>query len=66
MNPSVKTWIKWMRIIQLVLRCFEVLCAGGLLAMAIMIKGMDTNTAWIIRVVVGISSNRTEAVIDMS
>jgi hypothetical protein len=55
-----------MRIIQLVLRCFEVLCAGGLLAMAIMIKGMDTNTAWIIRVVVGISSNRTEAVIDMS
>ena len=55
-----------MRIIQLVLRCFEVLCAGGLLAMAIMLKGMDTNTAWIIRIVVGLSSNGTEAGIDIS
>lgn len=53
MNPSVKKWIKWMRIFQLVLRCFEVLCAIGLLVFLILLRGMDSVTGWIMRIVVG-------------
>jgi hypothetical protein len=53
MDPSVKKWVKWMRIIQLVLRCLELLCACGLLAMMILIRGVDTSTGWIMRIVVG-------------
>lgn len=52
MNPSVKKWIKWMRLIQLVLRCFELLAALGLLVVMIMIKGLEESTGWIMRIVV--------------
>ena len=52
MNPSVKKWVKWMRIIQLVLRCLEILCAIGILVMMILIKGVDAATGWIMRIVV--------------
>jgi hypothetical protein len=52
MNPKVKVWVKWMRITQLVLRCLQVLCAGGLLAFMIIIRGMDDTTTWILRIAV--------------
>lgn len=52
MSPSVKVWVKWMRIIQLVLRCLQVLCAGALLAFMIMIRGIDNVTGWIMRIAV--------------
>jgi hypothetical protein len=52
MSASVKKWVKWMRNVQLVLRCFELLCAVGLLAMLILIKGIDVTTGWIVRIVV--------------
>ncbi|KAF4636380.1 hypothetical protein G7Y89_g1688 [Cudoniella acicularis] len=55
MNPSVKKWIKWMRIFQLFLRCLEVLAAGGLLAMMIIIRGVDDVTGWIMRIVPGVA-----------
>lgn len=53
MNPSVKKWVKWMRIIQLVLRCLELLSAGGQLVMMILIRNVDASTGWIMRIVVG-------------
>jgi hypothetical protein len=52
MNPSIKKWIKWMRIVQLVLRCLEMLCAMGLLVLMILIKGVDVAAGWIMRIVV--------------
>jgi hypothetical protein len=55
MSPSVKKWVKWMRNIQLVLRCFELLCGIGLLVMLILIKGIDVTTGWIMRIVVSYS-----------
>ncbi|KAH7384886.1 hypothetical protein BKA64DRAFT_748368 [Cadophora sp. MPI-SDFR-AT-0126] len=55
MNPSVKKWIKWMRIIQLVLRCFELIAALGLLVLMILIKGVDASTGWVMRIVPGIA-----------
>ena len=60
MSPTVKKWVKWMRIVQLVLRCFELLCAGGLLAMLIPIKGIDVSTGWIMRIVVSYSKSFTQ------
>jgi hypothetical protein len=41
-----------MRKVQLVLRCFELLCAVGLLVVLILIKGIDATTGWIMRIVV--------------
>ena len=55
MNPSVKKWVKWMRIVQLVLRCLELLCAIGLLVLMILIKGVDATAAWIMRIVPGVA-----------
>ncbi|KAL2061058.1 hypothetical protein VTL71DRAFT_9110 [Oculimacula yallundae] len=55
MNPSVKKWIKWMRIIQLLLRCLELIAALGLLVLMILIKGVDASTGWIMRIVPGVA-----------
>jgi hypothetical protein len=55
MSPSVKKWVKWMRNIQLVLRCFELLCGIGLLVILILLKGIDVTTGWIMRIVVSYS-----------
>jgi len=63
MNPSVKKWIKWMRIAQLVLRCTELLCASGLLVMVILIRGVDVSTGWIMRVAVSTSQNSCSKVL---
>jgi len=57
MDPSVKKWIKWMRIVQLVLRCLELLCSVGLLVMMILIRKVDASTGWILRVVVSCGRN---------
>ncbi|CZR62234.1 uncharacterized protein PAC_12131 [Phialocephala subalpina] len=55
MDPSVKKWIKWMRIIQLVLRCLEILGAVGILVMMILISGVSTATGWIMRITAGVA-----------
>ncbi|KAH8656184.1 hypothetical protein BGZ60DRAFT_532498 [Tricladium varicosporioides] len=59
MSPSVKIWIKWARILQLFLRCLELVGAGGLLAMMIMIRGVDDATGWIMRIVPGLAIAHT-------
>ncbi|KAG9238869.1 hypothetical protein BJ875DRAFT_366999 [Amylocarpus encephaloides] len=55
MSPSVKVWVKWTRILQLVLRILQVLCAGGLLAFMIILRGADNVTAWIMRIAPGVA-----------
>ena len=52
MKPGVKKWIKGTRTVQLILRCFELLCATGLLVLMIMIKNVYFSTLWIMRIVV--------------
>ncbi|PBP22330.1 hypothetical protein BUE80_DR006876 [Diplocarpon rosae] len=59
MKPSVKKWVKWMRIIQLVLRCLELIAALGLLVLMILIKGVDVSTGWIMRIAPGIAVLQT-------
>ena len=44
-----------MRIIQLILRCLEMLCSAGLLAMMILIRNIDTATGWIMRIIPGVA-----------
>ncbi|CAL3965437.1 unnamed protein product [Diplocarpon coronariae] len=55
MRSSVKQWVKWMRIIQWVLRCLELIAALGLLVLMILIKGVDISTGWILRIAPGIA-----------
>ncbi|KAI9054994.1 hypothetical protein LZ554_002137 [Drepanopeziza brunnea f. sp. 'monogermtubi'] len=55
MKPSVKEWIKWMRIIQLGFRCFQLVAALGLLVLMILIKGVDAAAGWIMRVTPGVA-----------
>lgn len=55
MNPSVKSWIKWFRIIQLVLRSFELISSIGLLVLMILLRGMDSGTGWIMRIPPGVA-----------
>lgn len=52
MNSSVKKWVKWIRVVQLVLRSFELIAALGLLILMIMLRGMDATTGWIMRITV--------------
>ncbi|RDL35740.1 Uncharacterized protein BP5553_06352 [Venustampulla echinocandica] len=55
MKRSIKKWIKWTRVLQLALRCFELLSAGGLLAMMIMVRGVEDSVGWALRIVPGIA-----------
>ena len=55
MGGSVKIWVKWMRICQLVLRCFEILASIGLLVLMILIRNVDLITGWIMRIVPGVA-----------
>jgi hypothetical protein len=50
MNPSVKKWITYMRIVQLVLRLMEMLSAIGLLVTMILITNVEQATGWLIRI----------------
>ncbi|KAE8444484.1 hypothetical protein EG329_000468 [Mollisiaceae sp. DMI_Dod_QoI] len=55
MSPSVKKWVKWMRIFQLVMRSLEVVIACGLLVMMILITGVNVTIGWIMRIVPGVA-----------
>lgn len=52
MNPSVKTWVKWMRVVLLVTRILEFVAACGLLVMMILINKVEDVSGWIMRIVV--------------
>ncbi|ESZ95691.1 hypothetical protein SBOR_3911 [Sclerotinia borealis F-4128] len=49
MDPSVKKKVKWSRKLTLVLRCFQLLAAVGLLVMSILITGLDILSGWIMK-----------------
>ncbi|KAG9249328.1 hypothetical protein BJ878DRAFT_579589 [Calycina marina] len=55
MRASVKSWIKWARICQLILRCLELIVSCGLLVMMILIRNVDATTGWIMRIVPGVA-----------
>ncbi|KAI9651167.1 hypothetical protein NHQ30_001204 [Ciborinia camelliae] len=52
MDPSIKNKVKWTRKVTLILRCFQVLAAVGLLIMSILITGLDIVSGWIMKLAV--------------
>ena len=50
MNPSIKKKVKVTRIVQLILRCIELLGATGLLVTMILVTGIDPVTGWLMRI----------------
>lgn len=52
MDPSVKKRVTWTRKVALLLRCFQVLAAVGLLTMSILITGLDVVSGWIMKLAV--------------
>ena len=52
MSRSTKSWIKGMRVVQLVLRVFELIGAIGLLTLMILTDNVEDLTAWVLRITV--------------
>ena len=52
MSRSTKGWIKGMRVVQLVLRVFELIGAIGLLTLMILTDNVEDLTAWVLRITV--------------
>jgi hypothetical protein len=53
MSRRTKSWIKGMRVVQLLLRILELNGAIGLLVLFILITNIDPLTGWIMRITVG-------------
>lgn len=51
-NPRTKSWIKWLRIVQLLLRVLQFIGAAGILVLMILITKVDSVTGWIMRIAV--------------
>ncbi|KAI0597960.1 hypothetical protein F4775DRAFT_558295 [Biscogniauxia sp. FL1348] len=54
MSSTTKSWIKWMRYVQVVLRALEMIAGVGLLGLMIIISNVDPLTAWIMRITPGV------------
>ncbi|KAI1323006.1 hypothetical protein F5Y16DRAFT_384901 [Xylariaceae sp. FL0255] len=54
MSDRTKWWIRWTRYIQLGLRVLELIAAAGLLTLMILISGVASLTAWVLRVAPGV------------
>ncbi len=52
MSRSTKSWIKGMRVVQLVLRVLELIGAIGLLTLMILTDNVEDLTAWVLRITV--------------
>ncbi|KAI9793798.1 MAG: hypothetical protein M1833_000521 [Piccolia ochrophora] len=55
MSPRTKHKVKYARLIQLALRCLELLGAIGLLICAICVRKIEATTGWILRVPPGVA-----------
>lgn len=64
MNPSVKKWVKWMRIVLLATRVLEFIAACGLLTMMIILNKVDDVSGWIMRIVVSAFNHVNVLVVD--
>ncbi|KAK6063325.1 hypothetical protein SCUP234_11838 [Seiridium cupressi] len=53
-SNATKSWIVWMRRVQIGLRCLELIGAVGLLALMILISNVDALTAWVMRIAAGV------------
>lgn len=49
---STKTWIRWMRGVQLGLRVLELVAAVGLLVLMVLISNVEPLTGWVVRITV--------------
>lgn len=56
MSPRAKSWIKWLRRLQLGLRLLQLLAALGLLALMILINKIEALEGWIMRITVRYAS----------
>jgi hypothetical protein len=54
MSPRTKAAIKWLRRMQLVLRLLEMNAALGILALMILITGVESVTHWVLRITPGV------------
>ncbi|KAI1116888.1 hypothetical protein F5Y14DRAFT_405635 [Nemania sp. NC0429] len=54
MSDTTKWLIRWTRYLQLVLRALELIAAGGLLTLMILISKVPSLTAWILRIAPGV------------
>ncbi|PHH84296.1 hypothetical protein CDD83_2184 [Cordyceps sp. RAO-2017] len=54
-GPRARTWIKWVRRGQLVLRAVQLTGALGILTLMVIILGPSEATAWVMRITPGIS-----------
>ena len=64
MNSSIKKKVKWTRLVQLILRCIELLGAIGLLATMTLMTGIDTLTAWLMRIPVSRKRTISRIILD--
>lgn len=52
MSPRSKSWIKWLRRLQLTLRLLQLVAAFGILTLMILITKTDALEGWIMRITV--------------
>lgn len=55
LSPRVKTLIKCLRVVQLVLRVLQLIGAAGILTLYILMTNVPTAAAWVLRIAVSIS-----------
>jgi len=58
MSPSIKKRVTRTRIVQLILRCLELLGAIGLLVTMILVTGIEPVTGWLMRIPVSCDGNQ--------
>lgn len=54
MSPRIKSWIKWLRHFQLLLRVLELVGAVGILVLVILITKIEAVTGWIMKITVSL------------
>jgi hypothetical protein len=57
MGPRTKSWIKWMRRFQLLVRILQLNSAIGLLVLMILITDVEALAGWIMRITVCVSAS---------
>ncbi len=52
MSRTIKSWIKGLRVVQLVLRVSELIAALGIFVLMILLNNMEELIGWILRITV--------------
>ncbi|KAK2044045.1 hypothetical protein LZ31DRAFT_554598 [Colletotrichum somersetense] len=56
LSPRMKSWIKFIRLVQLGLRAVELIGAAGLLVLLIMLTNIETLASWVMRITPGVAT----------